>query len=237
MSGGTIKPTHRHVKRGTEYQHIGTARIQTDVPLQDMDRVEVYIGRGDDDLWARRQVEFHDGRFEPVATPANATDTAGLAERFDPHEDFSAMSQNPDGRYVRYADFAALRAENERLTAERDKANQRAESQWAGWIKEGVARKAADAERDRLQAELNAHTAAQPDPDAVAEADPAGVAAATEVIQWQGKEVTACAMIQHIADTLKEKGKGLITTDPASFGQVILEFDAALTALGEKAKP
>lgn len=60
------QPTHRHVKRGSEYRYIGSARIQTDVPLNDMDRVEIYRGVGEDDLWARRAVEFHDGRFEPV---------------------------------------------------------------------------------------------------------------------------------------------------------------------------
>ena len=54
--------SHRHIKSGGLYDHIGTGRIQSDVPLSDMDDVEIYIGvRGD--LWARRQVEFHDGRF------------------------------------------------------------------------------------------------------------------------------------------------------------------------------
>lgn len=78
---GTIKPTHRHVKRGTEYQHIGTARIQSDVPLQDMDRVEVYLGSGDDDLWARRQVEFHDGRFAAITpTPTDAEPVARITD-------------------------------------------------------------------------------------------------------------------------------------------------------------
>lgn len=70
MAGNALaaltQPTHRHVKRGSEYRYIGSARIQTEVPLNDMDRVEIYQGAGDDDLWARRAVEFLDGRFEPV---------------------------------------------------------------------------------------------------------------------------------------------------------------------------
>ena len=62
--------SHRHIKSGGLYDHIGTGRIQSDVPLADMDDVEIYIGaRGD--LWARRQVEFHDGRFAELnITPA-----------------------------------------------------------------------------------------------------------------------------------------------------------------------
>lgn len=60
------QPTHQHVKRGTEYRHIGTARIQSDVPLDDYSEVEVYIG-AEGDLWARRKVEFHDGRFHTLA--------------------------------------------------------------------------------------------------------------------------------------------------------------------------
>lgn len=55
-------PTHRHVKRGSEYEHIGTGRIQSDTPLKDMVYVEVYLGR-EGDLWARKQSEFFDGRF------------------------------------------------------------------------------------------------------------------------------------------------------------------------------
>lgn len=62
--------SHRHLKSGGLYDHIGTGRIQSEVPLADMDDVEIYIGaRGD--LWARRQVEFHDGRFAELnITPA-----------------------------------------------------------------------------------------------------------------------------------------------------------------------
>ena len=65
------QPTHQHVKRGTEYRHIGTARIQSDVPLDDYSEVEVYIG-AEGDLWARRKVEFHDGRFRALASQKEA---------------------------------------------------------------------------------------------------------------------------------------------------------------------
>lgn len=68
-------PTHRHVKRGTEYRHIGNARVQTDVPLGDMERVEVYQGTGEDDLWVRRESEFHDGRFEKIEPPKGRGNT------------------------------------------------------------------------------------------------------------------------------------------------------------------
>lgn len=60
------QPTHRHVKRGTEYRLIGTARIQSEIPLVDDSEVEIYVGK-DGDLWARRKIEFHDGRFVPTA--------------------------------------------------------------------------------------------------------------------------------------------------------------------------
>lgn len=57
--------SHRHLKSGGLYDHIGTGRIQSDEPLTDMDAVEIYIGVGGD-LWARRQSEFHDGRFSEL---------------------------------------------------------------------------------------------------------------------------------------------------------------------------
>jgi len=66
-----FSPTHQHKKRGSTYELLGTARIQSDEPLSDMAAVEVYIGRGGD-LWARRQSEFHDGRFTAL-TPSPET--------------------------------------------------------------------------------------------------------------------------------------------------------------------
>jgi predicted P-loop ATPase len=55
----------RHVKRGTVYDLVCVAMIQTDTPLSDYDQVMVY--RGDDgQTWVRPLAEFSDGRFEPV---------------------------------------------------------------------------------------------------------------------------------------------------------------------------
>lgn len=61
-------PTHRHIKRGTLYRHLGTARVQSDEPLTDDAEVEVYHG-AHGDLWARRKSEFHDGRFAALSQP------------------------------------------------------------------------------------------------------------------------------------------------------------------------
>jgi hypothetical protein len=54
---------YRHVKRGTVYEVVGTAELQTtDGALVDGSSLIVY--RGDDGrLWAREEGEFHDGRF------------------------------------------------------------------------------------------------------------------------------------------------------------------------------
>lgn len=57
--------SHRHLKSGGLYEHIGTGRIQSEQPLTDMDAVEIYVGASGD-LWARRQAEFHDGRFDEI---------------------------------------------------------------------------------------------------------------------------------------------------------------------------
>ncbi|MCV9910202.1 hypothetical protein OIV19_21645 [Brucella sp. HL-2] len=65
MPGNGFTPTHRHIKKGNDYEYIGGARIQSEVPLHDMDEVAVYLGR-DGDLWARRQSEFNTSRFESL---------------------------------------------------------------------------------------------------------------------------------------------------------------------------
>lgn len=57
---------YRHLKRGSTYQLVGQARVQTDAPLSDMDEVTVYRCEQTGDLWARRRSEFEDGRFERV---------------------------------------------------------------------------------------------------------------------------------------------------------------------------
>ena len=58
---------YRHKQRGTFYDVIGVARLQAGQPQ--MEKAALTIYRGDDGkLWARNTAEFHDGRFEKVAT-------------------------------------------------------------------------------------------------------------------------------------------------------------------------
>ena len=55
----------RHIKRGSEYDVLGQAMLQTSTPLTDMETMIVY--RGDDgQMWVRPVSEFEDGRFEPI---------------------------------------------------------------------------------------------------------------------------------------------------------------------------
>ena len=56
----------RHKKRDTVYELLGTAIVQTDVPLNDNDEVVIYLGAEGITLWARRKAEFYDGRFEQI---------------------------------------------------------------------------------------------------------------------------------------------------------------------------
>lgn len=75
------QPTHRHVKRGTEYQLIGIGKMQAEgwatysdgVGYSPVDMREVAIYRGDDgQLWVRPVAEINDGRFAPIpAAPAS----------------------------------------------------------------------------------------------------------------------------------------------------------------------
>ncbi len=58
--------THRHKARGSSYQLIGGATIQTAGKLADMDAVVIYRNE-DGTLWARSPSEFFDGRFDEVA--------------------------------------------------------------------------------------------------------------------------------------------------------------------------
>lgn len=82
--GEQWQPSHRHVKRGTEYQLIGTGKMQAEKwyeypcerPVNSIDMQEVAIYRGDDgQLWVRPVAEFNDGRFEIL--PAAPTTEAG----------------------------------------------------------------------------------------------------------------------------------------------------------------
>lgn len=61
----SILATHRHKLRGSSYQLIGAATIQTAGKLADMDAVVIYRNE-DGTLWARSPSEFFDGRFEEV---------------------------------------------------------------------------------------------------------------------------------------------------------------------------
>lgn len=69
------RPTHRHKKRGSEYQLLGIGKMQTNdwsdlavYPAQspvDMREVAIYCAK-DGTLWVRPREEFEDGRFEPL---------------------------------------------------------------------------------------------------------------------------------------------------------------------------
>lgn len=64
------RPTHRHKKRGTEYEIItDDALAQTDISIADNEQVVVYRGH-DGRIWVRTREEFDDGRFELIAPPA-----------------------------------------------------------------------------------------------------------------------------------------------------------------------
>ena len=56
------RPTHRHVKRGSEYKVLGFASLQAAEPCYETAALVVYQG-SDGKLWARPHDEFHDGRF------------------------------------------------------------------------------------------------------------------------------------------------------------------------------
>ena len=66
-------PTHRHVKRGSEYVLIGYGKMQSEdwvtdhgcdgSRLVDMQEVAIYRAVSDGSLWVRPKDEFEDGRF------------------------------------------------------------------------------------------------------------------------------------------------------------------------------
>ncbi len=60
-----------HKKTGGKYHVLGTARIQSDRPLKDMDRVIVYAG-DDTQLWARETNEFTDRFAQGAHAPVDA---------------------------------------------------------------------------------------------------------------------------------------------------------------------
>lgn len=56
------QPTHRHVKRGTEYREVARGKLQTDNPLTDYAELVAYHDH-DGNWWFRAPSEFDDGRF------------------------------------------------------------------------------------------------------------------------------------------------------------------------------
>lgn len=56
----------QHVKRGTTYEEIGQARVQSDHPIKEGDLVVVYRAEIAGVLWVRPYDEFHDGRFKKI---------------------------------------------------------------------------------------------------------------------------------------------------------------------------
>ena len=66
-----FKPTHRHKKRGSVYQFLGQALIQTDTPIVDNDIVNIYCNDAGGQ-YARKPSEFNDGRFEELTDDSQA---------------------------------------------------------------------------------------------------------------------------------------------------------------------
>jgi hypothetical protein len=64
-----LRPRWRHKVRGSVYEEIGLASLQTARPVRDKTVLVVYQG-SDGTLWARPKTEFQDGRFERL--PSNA---------------------------------------------------------------------------------------------------------------------------------------------------------------------
>lgn len=56
----------RHKKRGTEYEVLGEADLQTERPISNYEVVVVYRDPSNGRLWVRPAAEFNDGRFEAV---------------------------------------------------------------------------------------------------------------------------------------------------------------------------
>lgn len=62
-------PTHRHKARGSVYQEIGIAELQSATRIQEGAWLIIYRAK-DGRLWARPTREFRDGRFEVLPRAA-----------------------------------------------------------------------------------------------------------------------------------------------------------------------
>jgi len=57
----------RHKKRGTTYDIVGVAALQTADPTTLRDNKVMVVYQGEDgQLWVRASDEFHDGRYEKI---------------------------------------------------------------------------------------------------------------------------------------------------------------------------
>jgi hypothetical protein len=64
--GQTPRDRVRHKVRGSYYEIIGFATVQTADALKDDDRVFVYRDIDSDEMYVRKDSEFADGRFELI---------------------------------------------------------------------------------------------------------------------------------------------------------------------------
>lgn len=62
------RPTHRHLKRGSEYQVLAFGELQTTSPIPDETPVTIYLA-GNGAYFVRPTAEFEDGRFELIPEP------------------------------------------------------------------------------------------------------------------------------------------------------------------------
>jgi len=69
---GLMSGRWQHKKRGTTYQLLGRAEMQSETPVAEGDHVEVYRSEQDGKLWVRPPGEFHDGRFEKLPADADS---------------------------------------------------------------------------------------------------------------------------------------------------------------------
>lgn len=69
------EPTHQHIKSGGKYVYVGHGKLQTDIPLEDLEVLIAYRGE-DGRLWFRAPAEFNE-RFKRIATPPSAQAKGG----------------------------------------------------------------------------------------------------------------------------------------------------------------